>query len=325
MNRMTASETDVMDPENIEVVAEQIEGIAGGIMDLLDNPDPNHSAQVAPRPATPEEQQAAPPEEEEAPAPEKEVPSEEPEVEKYTIKWQGQEKELSHDELISLAQQGFDYRQKTQRLAEERDQIAPYVGLAKRIQADPNLAKTIANLLSGQQQQAEQMPDDPIERLKAEIRQELRQELEPVQRQQAINAFKAEVQRDPDYKVVHQQILSHIAAQPPSLRRTMYLQLDQDPRSYMEMFTHFKQQNTQENITTDAEPEKEKPKPNEVHIVKKVTKAPFLSAGGAADTTPVAATSRQKLNKQKAEALRSGDPLMIAKWLESSGAIDHLM
>jgi len=334
MTQLIAKETDFEYLQPKETTDAQLDGIAGGIVDLLDNPDPNFSAEAVSREAT-EEEKAPPKQEDEETPPtppakaeeaKTEKPSEEPD--KYTIKWQGQEKEVTQDELINLAQQGFDYTQKTQTLAQERDQLAPYVGLAKQIQSNPVLAQQIAAILAGtatpQQPQKKQF-DDPIEQLKwetkqealAEIRQEFQQAIVPMQRQQALNAVKAEVQRDPEYTVVHQAIIDMVASQPPAIQKTLYLQLDQDPQAYMEAFQHFKKQ----KATVVTEPENKAA----TKIVKKETKAPILDAGGVASNEAVVSKEKtQRLSKQKASALRSGDPLAIAAWLQDSGAIDHL-
>lgn len=329
---MPREETDIEYLQDDNVIAGQIDGLAGGIMDLFDNKDPDHSAAVEAKEEP--EKEAAPAKEaeakeeevsEEAAAEEK---SEEPET--WTIKWQGQEKDVTQEELISLAQQGFDYTQKTQKLSEERDQLAPYIGLAKKIKDDPLLANQIASYLSSQPQQPQKPQkqfDDPIEQLKwetkqealAEIRQELQQQLQPVQRQQVLNAVKAEVQRDPDYPTVHQAILDMLASQPPSLQKTLYMQLDQDPQAYLEAFTHIKKR-----LETNKPKEKE-PVSQETKVVKKTTRAPILEAGGVATTEEVTGRERtQRLSKQKASALRSGDNTQLAAWLEASGSLDHL-
>jgi len=319
---MEARETDFQYVQPQEVVDAQVDGIAGGILDQLENKDPDHSGVAVPREAT--EEEVTPreePEEETEEAEEAEEPGEEPE--KYSIKWQGQEQEVTQEQLLDLAQKGFDYTQKTQALAQERDNLAPYQGLANRIKSDPQLASQIAELLSGKTPQQEpEKPrfDDPIEQLKwetkqetlAEVRQEMQRNLTPLHRQQALNQVKAQVQSDPDYREIHQKIIEMVQSQPPALQKTMYLQLDQDPRSYLEVFQHYKKQMAPGSITL--------PKP-----VKKETRAPILESGGMEPAEGIRSKGKaERLSKQKAAALRSGDPLAIADWLQDSGAIDHL-
>jgi hypothetical protein len=221
------------------------------------------------------------------------------------------------------------------KLAEERDQLAPFMGLAQRIQSDPVFASTIAAYLQGQappqaRQQVKPQPQfaDPIEQLKwetkqeaiAELRQEMQQHLQPMQRLQVLNSVKAEIQRDPDYGKVHQAIVDMVASQPPLLQKSLYLQLDQDPQSYMEAFQYHKQR-----LLSSGEQQQEAPPEPPKTPVKKQTKAPILDGGGVAPPTDTATKEKQvRLSKQKANALRSGDPMAIADWLQSSGAIDHL-
>ena len=52
---MANAETDFEEPQDIAIVEGQVDGIAGGIMDLLDNTNPDHSAEVVSREATEEE------------------------------------------------------------------------------------------------------------------------------------------------------------------------------------------------------------------------------------------------------------------------------
>jgi len=307
---MEARETDFEYLQPPEVVAGQMDELAGGIMDLLDEPNPNHSAEVVPKKAEEVTEESA----EEVQEPE--------EPQKYTIRWQGQENEVTQDELLNLAQKGFDYTQKTQALAQERDNLAPIQGLATLLRSDPVKAAQIAAILSGQAPQTPQVQrfDDPIEQLKyetkqealAEIRQEFQQNIAPIQRQQMLNEVRMQVQRDPDYQTVHSQIVEMVKSQPPMVQQHMYQQLDQDPQAYLDAFRHFK--------TQKATPAKPIPA-----SVKRETKAPILASGGV--QSPDGAVSQEKaqrLSKQKAAALRSGDPIAIAEWMNASGALDHL-
>jgi len=339
---MEARETDFQYVQPQEVVDAQVDGIAGGILDQLENKDPDHSGVAVPREATEEESTPRVEPEEEEETEEAEEAGEEPE--KYSIKWQGQEQEVTQDQLFDLAQKGFDYTQKTQALAQERDNLAPYQGLANRIKSDPQLASRIAELLSGKAPQQEPVRpqfEDPIEQLKwetkqetlAEVRQEMQRNLTPLHRQQALNQVKAQVQADPDYTKVHGVIMGQVMALPGaselmaelqkgqnanlrtvrnSLAKNTYLQLDQDPQSYLEAFQHYKKQMAPGSLTI--------PKP-----VKKETRAPILESGGMEPAEGIRSKGKaERLSKQKAAALRSGDPLAIADWLQDSGAIDHL-
>ncbi|MGB3988656.1 MAG: hypothetical protein WBK67_03145 [Minisyncoccales bacterium] len=325
---MEATETDFPYVQDKAIVEGQVDGLAEGIMELMENPDPDHSAEAAPKPAS-EPAAEEPAEANEGAGEPEETQAKAEEPGKFTIKWQGQEKEVTQDELLQLAQQGFDYTQKTQQLAAERDQLAPIAGFAQRIKSDPILAAQIANILAGKAPEAQPpIPaagkkfDDPIEQLKwetkqeaiAEIRKEMQANLIPLHRQQALNQVKNQIQADPDFREIHQQIIEMVKSQPPAIQKTLYLQLDQDPRAYLETFAHFK------NIKAQKSTPEALPKPT-----KKETRAPILEAGGVSSPGDVRSKEKtQRLSKQKAAALRSGNPMAIAEWLQDSGAIEHL-
>lgn len=310
-------ETDVMDyTDNSGLVEDQLLGLAGGIMDMMEDKNPNASGVVemsAPEEVVEEDEEVA----EEVAAPEA------PKADKYVIKWEGGDKEVDHRELLELAQKGFDYTKKTQKLAQEKDELSPFIGLANRIKGDPILAAQISQLMSGQQPVAkvvEPESDDPVEQLKAEIKRELRNEMEaklaPMGKQQMLDRVKMQVQSDPDFNAIQQDIVNMIQAQPKALQRNMFLQLDQDPESYMQTFKHFKkirQSDTGVQVSV--------PKP-----VSTKTKAPILESAGIASEAPKVTRKEQKvsMDKKRAKALRTGDTQELANWLLDSGALEHL-
>lgn len=312
-------EADVDYPQPDSQEDGSVNDLTNGIMDLLDNSDPNQAGTVESKPDQPptEVKEEATTEETEAEAPD--------EAQKYIIKHQGQDKEVTEQELFELAQKGFDYTKKTQELAAERDNLSPYVGLANTIKARPELAQKIADLIAGKQEVSHEDPqqfDDPIEQLKYEIEQKassvaeqkIQAALQPLQRMQVLNAVRSEVQRDPEYREIHQSIIDMVKSQPPQIQKTLYLQLDQDPQAYLEAFQHFKKQRSSTAQPTEA------PKP-----VSRVTKAPILEAGGVSAPDAVQSKEKaEKLSKMKAKALRNGDPKAISEWLGASGALDHL-
>lgn len=74
---------------------------------------------------------------------------------KYKIKVDGQEKEVSYDELIELAQKGDDYTQKTQTLAEKEktlkdseEEIKDLKAVANKVKANPKLAEAVNKVFS---------------------------------------------------------------------------------------------------------------------------------------------------------------------------------
>jgi hypothetical protein len=310
---MEARETDVEYPQDEGIVASQLDGIAGGIMDMIDNTSPMDGGTVESKGETEEVAKEATEETTEE-TQEVETPEE---PQKYQIKWQGEEKEVTQEELIELAQKGFDYTKKTQDLATERDNLAPYVGLANQIKARPELAQKIAELLTGTQQAP--VSDDPVDQFEHKLKQEataiaekkIKEALDPIQKQVIVNAVKAEVRRDPDFEKVQAEMLNLIKSQPPVLQEQLARRLNEDIPTYLDTFQFIKKK-----LATETT----KPTP-----VKKETKTPILEAGGV--ESPQMAENKSKterISKMKAKALRSGDPSEIGKWLTESGALDHL-
>lgn len=265
----------------------------------------------------------APPE----PAPEEE--EEPPLVTTKRIKVDGQEIEVSEDELISLAQQGRDYTRKTQQLAEERNALAPYEALITQLKRDPNLSQHIAKYWQPQPQAPQQAPqfDDPIDQLKYETKQEALKEMRaemqkafqstviPLHRQQALNQVKQQVMADPDYQEVHGKISEWVMSLPPSVRKSTYTQLDQDPRSYIEVFQTFKQ-----NMAASQAPATQT-KPQEI---RRTERAPILESSNSAPNVDDVKSQRAKIDKAKARMLRDGGTEALQGFLEAGGFLEHL-
>jgi len=128
------------------------------------------------------------------------------------------------------------------------------------------------------------------------------------------------VQADPDYQKIHGKIVAMVQAQPPAIQQTMWVQLDQDPVAYLQAYEHFKKTIAKEEKQRQEGP----PKPSGGE--RRETHAPVLETGGVAQPDAVEAKARQeRIAKKKAKALRTGDPTVIADWLLSSGAIDHIL
>lgn len=312
--------------------------MADGILNLVDSDDTNEASNLTPAEETEDYQDLNAkdePQKEEAAAVKKEAePPAKQEPEKPSakkLKWQGKEIEVPEEELVTLAQKGYDYTQKTQHLSERERQMAPMEGLFKQVQTDPNLAKHIASYFQAgqaQPQQAQQrVPDDPVEALKHEIIQQAKQELQkefqaqvaPVQRQQVIQQVMMEVSRDPDYNEVQGEIKTWLQSLPPPLAKTVYLQLDQDPQSYLETYGKFKADMKARKQTT-PEPQRAAEPP-----VKKVERAPVLESSGTVSPSDAGESKRKDIERKKKRALQSGDPGALADWLVSSGSIDQIL
>jgi len=202
------------------------------------------------------------------------------------IKHNGNEVEIAPEQEIELLQKGYNYEQKMAQLESERAKIQSYNGLVSAIEASPEIRQKVSQALGYQPAPVkEETPqfDDPIEQLKWETRQEVMREVEekfvkPMQQQteatahmQAVNATRQQVQADPQYDAVQAEIIRTIQALPESVGKNLYLQLDQDPRSYLEMFNSTKERL---KLTSTTPTVKEVPEPT-----KRETKAPLLETG----------------------------------------------
>ncbi len=252
------------------------------------------------------------------------------------IKHDGQEYEVNEDELVRLAQQGYDYTAKTQRLAEKERSLAPLEGLAKTIESDPAFAAYLREyFVRGKAQEQEKEPelDDPIEKLrhglKKEITETFRKELTEKERQLShqltLVKIKQEVEKDPDYQDVTKMMVDHIRSLPEPTGKMVFLQWDQDPDAYIKAFSHYK---TVVSALKKAKPAESAEQKNNIPpeaVTRREEKAPILESTGGPPPPDKAAERRKHLSKLKAKALRSGDPNALADWLAESGAVDDLM
>lgn len=88
----------------------------------------------------------------------------------YRIKVQGQEREVTLDELINLAQMGDDYTRKTQELASEREALASLRALEQALQEDPRSTIEALQVALGLNEPAADEYLDPVERELAELK-----------------------------------------------------------------------------------------------------------------------------------------------------------
>lgn len=209
------------------------------------------------------------------------------------IKHNGQEVEVSPDDEVALIQKGYDYDYKMAALETERARLQQYNGLVSAIEASPDVRQKVSAALGYAQDasaktSANETPvfDDPIEQLKWETRQEVMREVEekfirPMQQQsqqqthaQTLNNVRQQVQADPQFKEIQAEIVRTIKALPESVGKNLYSQLDQDPRSYMDMFN-----TTKERLRILPVPDKPQAKEAIPAPTKRETKAPLLESG----------------------------------------------
>lgn len=106
----------------------------------------------------------------------------------FTLKVAGQERQVSQDELLALAQKGDDYTRKTQELAAERQRLASLDALYTALEADPKGTLSALSEAFGlgltESNPIEEITD-PLEREVAELRT-WKQQMESQARQDAI-------------------------------------------------------------------------------------------------------------------------------------------
>ena len=312
--------------------ASQLDALVNGVIDLVDGTDPLEHGVVTPRMEAAPPVEAEPEAEPEATEPPPEVKAEPAPVAKTKITWNGQEVELTPDELIAKAQMGFDYTQKTQELSKKAMELAPVEGLMKQLQGDPGLAAHIATYLRDKAapqaplaRVQEKPPEDPVDKLKwemrneilAQVRQEMQQAAAPILHQQTVQSTLLKLQQDPDFRETHGAIVKHVESLPKSIKDMVIWKLDNDPRAYMEMFAEKKQEVIARRGNTT--------KPNAPIPTKVEAKAPVLEAPGAQPTASSVADQKKKSAALKKKAFQNGNPADLAAWLMESGAIDNIL
>lgn len=105
--------------ENMETVQAEIENAWAENETVTENPEPETSAQEEPQQEPPVQQE---------PAEQEEPKADQPEL--FTLKNRDETKQVTRDELVAMAQKGWDY----DHIREERDQLRQY-----RQEADPAL------------------------------------------------------------------------------------------------------------------------------------------------------------------------------------------
>lgn len=297
-------------------------------VDIDDDPQPEPAA-------TPERTPEATP-----PPPTPPTPSE---SQRRKIKWQGQDVEIEADKEVELLQKGFDYTQKMQALAAERDLLTPHIGVVKAIQQDPDLQRKIAEHLTGrpaESRREEKTPqfDDPIEQLKWEIRQDVMKEVDekhirPMQaqnqqmtHQQRLSSVKADVQTDPLFAEVQQAITANVQAiaqtMGPEIAGNMYRQLDQDPNAYLKAY------NSMRPIIAARKSQPQTPAsggtPTLPEPTRREERAPILESANSAPTESEAKATNDKLKSLNKRA-RAGDYRALGELLLKGGMMKGII
>ena len=232
------------------------------------------------------------------------------------------------------------YGRKAQELAEQQKQLAGWEALQKRVMTDPQFAQHVFGYDQVQQQkQAPQPPEDPIDRLKWEAKQEalkefapeldrVRQEMAQHQHATAIRATMERVQADPMYQQVQGEILQYISGLPEGVGRAVYQELDRSPQLYMEMYSRTRQRLTGSGAQPNQQPQQrgpdgrfaapEMPKPKQ-----RQERAPMLESSGTAnDTTANAQQRKKELQARVKQGQATSSEL--GEWFQSLGIIDRI-
>ena len=170
---------------------------------------------------------------------------------------EGREIELTDAELEQLAWAGVDYTRKTQALQRQFDDLKAFQNIGHASRANPDYARHV--LTYGQQAQGQpqaqkpvaQPPEDPIERLKWEIRQDVLQETEKllapvkegqqavskdVQEQMLLTTLKSQ---DPLFEQVYNTGLPlYFKNLPEGMAKREIDRLNHDPDGFLEVYQH---------------------------------------------------------------------------------------
>jgi hypothetical protein len=251
----------------------------------------------APAPAEADKEEAKPATEEEKPA---------------KAKVKVGDEELDLDEVVNGYMKEKDYRQKTQQLAEERRKIAAYEQHIRNLESDPEY---VAHVKAYHQKPAEvpKPPDDPIEALKWEIKQEAKREMlneltpqiREMQQQQAIESAKAQYRSDPLFEQIQSAIIHRIQMMPEDFQPQAYAMLDSDPKAYGKEYNaaraalvaHMAKQKD-----TKKEPAAE---PQEAPVARK-ERAPILESAGRTVPTASEESSKVKRASEISKLLKQG-------------------
>lgn len=236
---------------------------------------------------------------------------------------------ISLDELKAGYLRQSDYTRKTQDLARQRTATAALEGLGTILASDPVKAAQITAIIQGkplpqqQAQQQERPPEDPIERIKWEAKQEVLNALNPqlsqmkqaqdsqrqaAERQQWVQQQLAPYAQRKDFDAVRgemNQMVAEVAAQKGLQAANAYYQrLDSDPAFFGQQFEAAGKRL--------AKTRKTAPK------VKKKG-SPRLS-----DSKGSRRTKKRQIKQAEIKAMRSGDPNAIFDAVAANGGFGDL-
>lgn len=226
----------------------------------------------------------------------------------HKVKVDGVEEEIPLEEMRKGYQTARHNTQTAQQLADERRQLAPVFGLAKRLEEDKEFAKHVFGYGKEPEQELdpiEQIKADAVKEALAKVDEKFKGQSEQA-KQTAITTLRGKVQADPLYQQVQDKLTEYVMSMPKSLQRQTYDTLDRDPEAYVEMYKRVR------DTIKPAEP------------VEKI-KPPVLVDTGQTNDVPLRTLKKQKLDKKRAEVLKSGNAEALEDYfMMDGGLIDSL-
>lgn len=224
--------------------------------------------------------------------------AEESDDEKYVVKVDGEEIEVTLDELAKGYQRQADYTRKTQALAAEREELAAYKVLAEALQDDPeavvramaerfgvNLGSSVDNTLNG-------VPLDPDDPTEGELLR-LRQQMAEMERKLG----QTEAQRQQQYE---EQRKAEVFHEIESIKER-YNDPDLDPQELLQFAVEKKVGDLEVAYTAMKA---HKPEPPTIRKLKAKRSAPPVAGGGhRAGVKEGSPSKRMSLEDALAEAI----------------------
>jgi|GEM_PF-4819761 len=268
----TATTPQVQDAETSESIREWGEEEIGA---MFDGDDAKPEGEEAPKQDATEQPAK--------PAGEQSQQDTQPAEPTHKIKVRGEEREVPLSELKKLAEAGGDYTRQMQALAEQRRQVESLSALGEALRQDPGLRDYLAAYRQQGQQQAQQPPVDPLERIQYEAEQralaKMHEQFGPVlqqmQHQTRIQSTLAQVQQDPLHGDVYGEIKGWLASMPEDYARETYQRLDTDPDFFTRTYSHFR-----DGVQKKAAQPKQDTQPAPIPQARE-TRAPALEQPGA--------------------------------------------
>lgn len=225
--------------------------------------------------------------------------------------------------------------EKFEKIAAKQKELDAWSALIHRFQSDPEFAQH-AFSYDKMRQQAHQpkAPEDPIERIKWEAKQEALKEFSPMldnmrhefavaQYAQDMQRYHAEIQRDPLYAEVQQGIINYISGLPEQVGRDVYSKIDASIADHKAMYDRVRTviagRKAAHGATHNAQGNQSIPQPQQ-----RVTRTPVLEDAGAAPVQQ--ASNNEKIKNALFKKIKRGEASSdeLGEYFEASGVFDKM-